>query len=159
MLEREDEARERATSVYMVDRTIPMLPEILSTDLCSLNPNEDRLSMSAVFELDSEARIVSKWFGEFQVLRDVSVELPRWKHDAASGPAISRKPRRGAIRSGAITRSSRRSTRSSPPPAPKASGSPPVRAQRACAGGCTGALASCAHRRAPARRLRQEHRP
>lgn len=60
----DDEARERATSVYMVDRTIPMLPEILSTDLCSLNPNEDRLSMSAVFELDSEARIVNKWFGE-----------------------------------------------------------------------------------------------
>lgn len=60
----DDEARERATSVYMVDRTIPMLPEILSTDLCSLNPNEDRLSMSAVFELDNEARIVSRWYGE-----------------------------------------------------------------------------------------------
>jgi ribonuclease R len=59
----DDEARERATSVYMVDRTIPMLPEILSTDLCSLNPNEDRLAVSAVFELDSNAGVVSKWFG------------------------------------------------------------------------------------------------
>lgn len=57
------EGRKRATSVYLVDRTIPMLPEILSTDLCSLNPNEDRLSMSAVFELDKEAGIVSRWFG------------------------------------------------------------------------------------------------
>lgn len=57
------EARKRATSVYLVDRTIPMLPHILSTDLCSLNPNEDRLSMSAVFELNEEAGIVSKWFG------------------------------------------------------------------------------------------------
>lgn len=57
------EARKRATSVYLVDRTIPMLPHILSTDLCSLNPNEDRLSMSAVFELDQQAGIVSRWFG------------------------------------------------------------------------------------------------
>lgn len=59
----DDEARKRATSVYLVDRTIPMLPHILSTDLCSLNPNEDRLSMSAVFELDRNAGIVSRWFG------------------------------------------------------------------------------------------------
>jgi len=59
----DNEARKRATSVYLVDRTIPMLPHILSTDLCSLNPNEDRLSMSAVFELDKEAGIVSRWFG------------------------------------------------------------------------------------------------
>lgn len=58
------EARERATSVYLVDRTIPMLPHILSTDLCSLNPNEDRLSVSAVFELDHDANIISKWYGE-----------------------------------------------------------------------------------------------
>ena len=60
----DDEARQRATSVYLVDRTIPMLPEVLSTNLCSLNPNEDRLAVSAVFELDSQAGIVSKWFGE-----------------------------------------------------------------------------------------------
>ena len=60
----DDEAQARATSVYMVDRTIPMLPEVLSTDLCSLNPNEDRLSMSAVFMLDKEANIVEAWYGE-----------------------------------------------------------------------------------------------
>ncbi len=59
----DDEARKRATSVYMVDRTIPMLPEVLSTDLCSLNPNEDRLAVSAVFELDQNAGIVSRSFG------------------------------------------------------------------------------------------------
>lgn len=58
------EARERATSVYLVDRTIPMLPEILSNDLCSLRPNEDRLSVSAVFKLDENANIKSRWFGE-----------------------------------------------------------------------------------------------
>ena len=60
----DDEARERATSVYLVDRTIPMLPEVLSNDLCSLRPNEDRLSISAVFTLDGEANIVDQWFGE-----------------------------------------------------------------------------------------------
>lgn len=58
------EAIERTTSVYLVDRTIPMLPEILSNDLCSLKPDEDRLAVSAVFTLDSEARIQNTWFGE-----------------------------------------------------------------------------------------------
>lgn len=59
----DDEARNRATSVYLVDRTIPMLPEVLSNDLCSLNPNQDRLAVSAVFELDENAGIVSRSFG------------------------------------------------------------------------------------------------
>ncbi|HVW82626.1 MAG TPA: ribonuclease R [Candidatus Paceibacterota bacterium] len=58
------EARERATSVYLVDRTIPMLPEVLSNDLCSLNPQEDRLACSAVFVLDEEANVLEKWFGQ-----------------------------------------------------------------------------------------------
>lgn len=66
----DNEARERATSVYMVDRTIPMLPEVLSTDLCSLNPNEDRLAVSAVFELDSNANVVNEWFGETVIHSD-----------------------------------------------------------------------------------------
>lgn len=64
------EAVERATSVYLVDRTIPMLPHILSTDLCSLNPNQDRLAVSAVFTLDSDANIVSEWFGETVIHSD-----------------------------------------------------------------------------------------
>lgn len=66
----DNEARERATSVYMVDRTIPMLPEVLSTDLCSLNPNEDRLSVSAVLTLDKDANIVDRWFGETVIHSD-----------------------------------------------------------------------------------------
>lgn len=66
----DDEARSRATSVYMVDRTIPMLPEILSTDLCSLNPNEDRLSMSAVFVLNDNAEVLEKWYGESVIHSD-----------------------------------------------------------------------------------------
>ena len=57
------EAIGRGTSVYLVDRTIPMLPEILSNDLCSLVPNKDRLTMSAVFVIDKNAKVKSEWFG------------------------------------------------------------------------------------------------
>jgi ribonuclease R len=59
----DQEARERGTSVYLVDRTIPMLPEALSNDLCSLVPDQDRLTMSAVFVLDKNAKIKKEWFG------------------------------------------------------------------------------------------------
>ncbi len=58
------EAQERGTSIYLVDRVIPMLPEVLSNDLCSLRPNEDRLAFSAVFEMDSQAGILSEWYGQ-----------------------------------------------------------------------------------------------
>ncbi|MFA6324955.1 MAG: ribonuclease R [Candidatus Paceibacterota bacterium] len=58
------EARERGTSVYLVDRTIPMLPETLSNDLCSLVPNKDRLTMSAVFTIDKNANVKSEWYGK-----------------------------------------------------------------------------------------------
>lgn len=59
----EKEAFNRATSVYLVDRTIPMLPERLSNELCSLRPHEDKMCFSAVFELDEEARVKTEWFG------------------------------------------------------------------------------------------------
>ena len=57
------EARNRGTSVYLVDRTIPMLPEELSNDLCSLKPDVDRLTFSAIFELDKTGKIHKEWFG------------------------------------------------------------------------------------------------
>lgn len=56
-------AYERATSVYLVDRVVPMLPEKLSNNICSLRPNEDKLCYSAVFELDNHATIHNQWFG------------------------------------------------------------------------------------------------
>jgi len=58
------EAFDRGTSVYLVDRVIPMLPERLSNGLCSLRPNEDKLCFAAVFELDDQAHIVNEWFGK-----------------------------------------------------------------------------------------------
>ncbi len=58
------EAVKREFSVYLVDRTIPMLPEILSNDICSLNPNEEKLTFSAVFEVNKHAKILSRWFGK-----------------------------------------------------------------------------------------------
>lgn len=59
----DSEASNRATSVYLVDRTIPMLPEILSNDLCSLRPNEDKYAFSSVFEMNADAEVVKEWFG------------------------------------------------------------------------------------------------
>ncbi|MEZ5019753.1 MAG: ribonuclease R [Bacteroidales bacterium] len=63
-------AQERATSVYLVDRTIPMLPERLSNHICSLNPMEDKLTYSAVFELDAKANVISEWFGRTVIRSD-----------------------------------------------------------------------------------------
>ncbi len=59
----EKEARQRATSVYLVDRVVPMLPERLSNHICSLNPSEDKLTYSAVFELNHRAEVLDEWFG------------------------------------------------------------------------------------------------
>ena len=59
----DDEAIERGTSVYLVDRTIPMLPERLCNDLCSLRPHEDKLAFSAVFHIDEKGKISQEWFG------------------------------------------------------------------------------------------------
>ena len=64
------EAFERATSVYLVDRVIPMLPERLSNGLCSLRPHEDKLCFAAVFELDENANIVEEWFGKTVIHSD-----------------------------------------------------------------------------------------
>lgn len=60
----EAEAQSRATSVYLVDRVVPMLPERLSNGVCSLRPNEDKLCFSAVFELTEDAKVVKQWFGK-----------------------------------------------------------------------------------------------
>jgi ribonuclease R len=107
------EAVERATSVYLVDRTIPMLPEVLSNDLCSLKPDEDRLAVSAVFTLDDEANIQDVWFGETVIHSDkrFTYENAQEVLDAGSGTlheelatllALSKKIRARRAAKGAI---------------------------------------------------------
>jgi ribonuclease R/exosome complex exonuclease DIS3/RRP44 len=59
----DEEAYKRATSVYLVDRVVPMLPEVLSNGVCSLRPNEEKLTFSAVFEINEKAHIINQWFG------------------------------------------------------------------------------------------------
>lgn len=59
----DDEAFERATSVYLVDRVVPMLPEVLSNNACSLRPNEEKYTFSAVFQINDKAEIKNEWFG------------------------------------------------------------------------------------------------
>jgi len=66
----EEEARQRATSVYLVDRVVPMLPERLSNDICSLRPGEDKLCFSAVFELNEKAEVQNEWFGRTVINSD-----------------------------------------------------------------------------------------
>ena len=64
------EAQARGTSVYLVDRTVPMLPEKLSNKLCSLRPHEEKLTFSAVFELTPQAKVINPWFGRTEIISD-----------------------------------------------------------------------------------------
>jgi ribonuclease R len=64
------EAQARGTSVYLVDRTVPMLPEKLSNKLCSLRPNEEKLTFSAVFEITPLAKVINPWFGRTEIISD-----------------------------------------------------------------------------------------
>ena len=68
------EARERGTSVYLVDRTVPMLPEKLCNKLCSLRPHEDKLTFSAVFEMTPKAEIKARWIGRTVINSDYRLD-------------------------------------------------------------------------------------
>lgn len=85
------EARDRGTSIYLVDRVIPMLPEVLSNDLCSLRPNEDRLAFSAIFELTSAGKVENEWYGQTIIHSDkrFSYEEAQKVLDDASGEYLS----------------------------------------------------------------------
>jgi len=65
-----DEAYERATSVYLVDRVVPMLPEKLSNKVCSLRPNEEKLCFSAIFTINDKAEVLNEWFGRTVIYSD-----------------------------------------------------------------------------------------
>jgi ribonuclease R len=66
----DDEAYQRATSVYLVDRVVPMLPEVLSNFACSLRPHEEKYTFSAVFEVSPTAQVINQWFGRTVIYSD-----------------------------------------------------------------------------------------
>ena len=66
----DDEAFKRGTSVYLVDRVVPMLPEVLSNFACSLRPNEEKYTFSAIFEIDHKATVMNQWFGRTVINSD-----------------------------------------------------------------------------------------
>ncbi|MEL1242358.1 ribonuclease R [Flavobacterium flavipallidum] len=66
----DDEAYQRATSVYLVDRVVPMLPEVLSNFACSLRPQEEKYTFSAVFEITEKCQVVNQWFGRTVIFSD-----------------------------------------------------------------------------------------
>ncbi len=76
----DEEAYERATSVYLVDRVVPMLPEILSNKACSLRPNEEKFTFSAIFKINSKAEIISQWFGKTVIESDSRFSYEEAQH-------------------------------------------------------------------------------
>lgn len=107
------EAYQRGTSVYLVDRVVPMLPERLSNFLCSLRPHEDKLAFSVVFEMDENAKIYSTWFGRTVIHSDhrFAYEDAQSCIETGEGPlaeevnllnSIAIKLRKGRMHSGAI---------------------------------------------------------
>jgi ribonuclease R len=76
----DNEAYKRATSVYLVDRVVPMLPEVLSNNACSLRPNEEKLTFSAVFEINNQAIIQNEWFGRTVTYSDARFAYEEAQH-------------------------------------------------------------------------------
>ncbi len=118
----DEEARSRGTSVYLVDRTVPMLPEKLSNKLCSLRPHEEKLTFSAVFEMTPLGRVAGQWFGRTVINSDhrfsyeeaqaVIEAGPKAVHEGVSAPVqeavltlhgLASKLRKKRFASGAIS--------------------------------------------------------
>ncbi|MCK5059801.1 MAG: ribonuclease R [Candidatus Pacebacteria bacterium] len=107
-----EEAKNRGLSVYLVDRTIPMLPHILSDDLCSLNPNTDKLAFSVLFTMDKNGIVHSQWFGRtiinskkrfsYEEAQDVIDNGGKFQHELKILNKISKKLREKRFKVGAI---------------------------------------------------------
>ncbi|HKJ48339.1 MAG TPA: ribonuclease R [Christiangramia sp.] len=81
----DEEAYDRATSVYLVDRVVPMLPEILSNNACSLRPKEEKFTFSAVFEIDDNANVKDQWFGRTVTYSDERFAYEEAQHIIETG--------------------------------------------------------------------------
>ena len=99
----DEEARRRGTSVYLVDRTVPMLPEKLCNKLCSLRPNEEKLTFSAVFEITPLAKIVSRWYGKTVIYSDQRFAYEEAQKIIESGPKVSHEGVSDAVRDAVLT--------------------------------------------------------
>ena len=99
----DEEARKRGTSVYLVDRTVPMLPEKLCNKLCSLRPHEEKLTFSAVFELTPLARIVNRWYGKTVIYSDHRFAYEGAQAIIESGPKVSHEGVGDDIRDAVLT--------------------------------------------------------
>ena len=97
----EEEAYQRATSVYLVDRVVPMLPEILSNNACSLRPNEEKYTFSAIFEMDTHAKILKQWFGRTVINSNERFAYEEAQHIIETGNATI--PEDISIRDGEFT--------------------------------------------------------
>ena len=99
----DEEARRRGTSVYLVDRTVPMLPEKLCNKLCSLRPNEEKLTFSAVFELTPLAKIVDRWYGRTVIYSDQRFAYEEAQAVIEAGPKVSHEGVSDQIRDAVLT--------------------------------------------------------
>ncbi|MBT8318635.1 MAG: ribonuclease R [Gramella sp.] len=81
----DEEAYDRATSVYLVDRVVPMLPEILSNNACSLRPKEEKFTFSAIFEIDDNAQVKNQWFGRTVTYSDERFAYEEAQHIIETG--------------------------------------------------------------------------
>ncbi|NNE01764.1 MAG: ribonuclease R, partial [Eudoraea sp.] len=97
----EDEAFERATSVYLVDRVVPMLPEVLSNLACSLRPNEEKYTFSAIFHMDANAKVLKEWYGRTVINSDERFAYEEAQHIIETGN--SEIPEDISIREGAYS--------------------------------------------------------
>lgn len=97
----DDEAYDRATSVYLVDRVVPMLPEVLSNNACSLRPNEEKYTFSAIFEIDENTVIKNEWFGRTVINSDQRFAYEEAQHIIETGKGSI--PMEISIRDGAYT--------------------------------------------------------
>ncbi len=84
----DEEAYNRATSVYLVDRVVPMLPEVLSNFACSLRPHEEKYTFSAVFELNDSGVVVDKWFGRTVIYSDQRFAYEEAQHIIETKEAV-----------------------------------------------------------------------
>ncbi len=97
----DEEAFNRATSVYLVDRVVPMLPEVLSNNACSLRPNEEKYTFSAIFELDKNAVIRNQWFGRTVINSDERFAYEEAQHIIET--KAGKIPKEVSIRNGGYT--------------------------------------------------------